>query len=247
LKGTINDADTGSPLAGARIVLQGQDEWPCTITDADGNYDFGRDAYFTPKAGSFNFEIDAPGYGMTTFVRDLDYLDNPDAASDSPDNWEIQDFPIAKNENVYRDEQQHFSITFPQGWEFSSVASREVNESVFWGKSPEVHTFRSPICEVRSDPLDPGMTPEDYWSAWSDGERPFEVLDRTPAEIAGIPATRIIFMSGREDKYQDKGLAYIFARGQQGWFVDCIDRATTFEDELPTYEGIAQSLTFDTR
>ena len=146
----------------------------------------------------------------------------------------------------YHDMVQRFTAKFPDDWLI--IPALEPNKSELTSVVMAMGMNKGlsvSICVVESDPAPPGGLPQHWWREVPDD---VQITQRVTEQIAGTNATRFVMKFKLQgNSYLDEVTAdtWVFDKGPQVWFIQCMTDANSFNAQMVTYENIAKSFKFD--
>lgn len=245
--GVVTDARTGAPVADALVSVQDSNgNARFTTTDANGIFYFDQSAP-SPARGDALLFVSSENGGAQIEKRTIDYMENPGATFENPMSfWEVQALQVPGQVGLDHDLMQRFTIVFPNDWLI--MPALEPNKSELSSAMMAIGMNKGlsmSICVVESDPLPPGGMPEHWWREVPDDVK---ITERVNDQIAGEPATRLVMtfkLQGNEYLDEVETDTWVFDRGQQVWFIQCMTDPNNFGGQALAYENIAKSFKFD--
>ncbi len=241
LWGVVRDAETGALIDGATVsYADSNGQTAQTTTDANGLYAFDPAKGPIPAVGNVTLSVDASGYEPLTETRLVEYNDSPSGF------WEVQDFSLTPETEMYHNARWGFSIKFPDDW---TVEEGEEEGTTVMAMAPtdDGDDEYAEICAVMAGELDSEMTLETFFQSMLDG------LDAEPSELETGEAN----LNGHDAKWavtsvydpeldmETKWLIYALVEDERGYMITCMSEATQFSDDRSELEGIAESFRLD--
>jgi hypothetical protein len=245
--GVVRDATTGAPIANSVVAVQdSQGNTRVTTTNEFGVYYFDQSGP-SLALGDATFFASSPTEGSQSERHKIDYGENPNATFADPMSfWDVQVIHVPGQAGLYHDQDQRFSITFPNTW--IVMPAGPPNMSALYSNVMAMGMDNATIneCQVESDQMPPGGLPSPH--DWRNAPSDITVKHVSSDQIAGTTATVIVASFKSQDRSMPGDVdadMWVFGHDQQYWLIICATTPANFTNEGFAYSTIAKSFKFD--